>query len=249
MWQEEQEKLRDQAAAAGPVDPPAKRWGDGGCRQTCQSMGTQWLRCSDRRRQPVLRPRQSHKDEATRTTRPKEEGRRTRAKRQRRVSARQSSSRNRPNSMCRCCSCSTRRKLSCGRSSVRRRWLSKPRATSRRCNRRCQVRVVRFYQSCSPSSPSPSPPSSPSPSPPSPPPPLHPLPGPLRQLPHAVGTGSLTLIGGQARGGLARKGFEDCSKRGKKRKTEKKREKIRNNKFLISFFYFYFFKWINFYIK
>ena len=37
------------------------------------------------------------------------------------------------------------------------------------------VRVVRFYQSCSPSSPSPSPPS--------PPPPLHPLPGPLLPLP------------------------------------------------------------------
>ena len=35
----------------------------------------------------------------------------------------------------------------------------------------CQVRVVRFYQSCS------------SPSPPSPPPPLHPLPGPLPPLP------------------------------------------------------------------
>ena len=41
----------------------------------------------------------------------------------------------------------------------------------------CQVRVVRFYQSCSPSSPSPST------SPPSPPPPLHPLPGPLLPLP------------------------------------------------------------------
>ena len=37
----------------------------------------------------------------------------------------------------------------------------------------CQVRVVRFYQSCS----------SPSPSSPSPPPPLHPLPGPLPPLP------------------------------------------------------------------
>ena len=46
---------------------------------------------------------------------------------------------------------------------------------------------------------------------------------------------SLTLIGGQARGGLARKGFEYCSNRGKKRKKEKKREKIRNNKFLIGF--------------
>ena len=33
---------------------------------------------------------------------------------------------------------------------------------------------------------------------------------------------SLTLIGGQARGGLARKGFEYCSNRGKKRKKEKK---------------------------
>ena len=57
----------------------------------------------------------------------------------------------------------------------------------------CQVRVVRFYQSCSsPSSPPPPPPRPP----PSPPPPLPPLPSSLppcqlfqalRQLPHAVG--------------------------------------------------------------